>query len=304
MLRSLKPHALLFLLLSMASSSLHSQVADDSRTSEAIVRENLEQRMNNMRNLDSLARQTGRATEADMKGRYFRPELTGELKEQLEVNPSAIAAYSDILGQPNTGAVRLVAQKDCTGIKRESKLANCYQENSNIREFANAYSFRERKRTIFGRSDIALSRGFIIAGRHSVQTILVDLGTLEIGLLTPESPEVSYLFGFAPLSDPAGMDAQYDELKNGLTVANFVDGSIAGRLTYSKAARIVPDRVYGIRAIAYRSPDSSPGEKDADVVVVFKIVETDDEGGATVVWREISRKEGLIMRPEEPADGS
>lgn len=304
MVFELKQHALPVLVLLIASYSAYSQVADDRRSREAIVRENLEQRMNNMRNLDSLARKTGRTAEADMKTRYFRPELTKELEEQLEVDPSAIDAYRGIFDQPNTGAVRLIAQKDCTGIKRERKLADCYQENSNIREFANAYSFREQKRTVFGRSDIALSRGFIIAGRHSVQTILADLGTSDIGRLTPESPEIAYLFGFVPRSDPAGMDAQYDELKNGLTVANYDNGRIGEKQTYSKAARILPDRVYAIRAIAYRSPDSSPGEKDADVIVVFKIVETDDEGGATIVWRELSRKEGLTMRPEDFADGS
>jgi len=70
-------------------------------------------------------------------------------------------------------------------------------------------------------------------------------------------------------------------------------------MTYSKTAKIETGQVYAMRSIAYRSEAMSQTEKDADVVIVLKVVDTDDNGGATLLWKEISRKPGLVMEEDE-----
>lgn len=272
-------------------------------TQEDIMRDNLEQRMNNMRNLDALARKQAEADRAsEPKARYYRPELTKELRERMQIAESHLSANIGFLDGQASGIVRLIEQADCSGIKKPSKAAECYQENANIREYANAFSFRERQRAVFGKSDLALAKGHLVGGRHSVQTIIVPLGNADFGGLAESSPEISYLFSFRPAGDAEGMDAQFEDLRMGMTVTNFANGGAAGKFTYSKSAKLRPGEVYALRAIAYRSPVNTPSEKDSDVVVVLKVLETGKDGGATILWRELSRKPGMVMRDEEQAE--
>lgn len=277
-----------------------SQSPPSQPTREDIMRDNLEQRMNNMRNLDALARKQAEAERAgEPKARYYRPELTKELRERMQVAEPLLTSNVGFLDGQSSGIVRLIEQADCSGIRKAEKAAECYQENANIREYANAFSFRERERAVFARSDLALAKGHLVGGRHSVQTILVPLGDADFGGLTAESPEISYLFGFKPAEDAEGMDAQFEELRMGLTVTNFANGSPSGKFTYSKSAKLRPGGVYALRAISYRSPAISPSDKDTDVVVVLKVLETGKDGGATILWRELSRKPGMVMKDEE-----
>jgi hypothetical protein len=285
-----------------AISAAFGQGVPSQPTKDDIVRENLEQRMNTMRNLDVLSRRTAKENRESLKTTYFRPELTEELEQRLEVAPSVLAVYGELLRQTGTGAVKLLAQANCEKIRKSSKLVECYQQNANIREFANAYSFRENKRAVFARSDIAVTSDYLVAGRHSVQTLIVRLGPKEVQWIDRDSPEIGYLFEFTPAPDAKGMDAQFEELKNGLTVVEMSGSEMKGARSYSKTARIVPGEVYAIRCIAYRPEGSEALEKDRDVVVVFKIVETPGEAGTTLVWKEIYRGDGMVMESGKDAN--
>jgi len=264
------------------------------------VRENLEQRMNTMRNLDTLARREAEmANRENLRARIYRPVLSKSLQRRLEIPPELVSAHGELLASGEAGIVTLVAQAKCDKFKRISKLADCYQENANIREYANAFSFREMKRVIYGKSDIGVSGDFLVGGRHSVQTMIVALEQTTFADLSPDSEEISYLFNFRPFNTPEGMDQQYEDIRLGLSVANYSNGSIGSKLTYAKTAKIEKGKVYALRAIAYRSSQSSSTEKDHDVIVALKVLDIDDDGGATILWRVIERKPGQIMK-EEP----
>lgn len=263
-----------------------------------IVQDNLERRINDMRNLDVLSRRTAAKERQAVKERYYLPELTDDLVRRRTVPQSVLVNYSKVLKQSNSGAVRLLFPPDCSRVTRISRLTKCYQENANIRGFANAYSFRENKRAVFARSDIALSEKYLFAGRHSVQTLLVSLGNADLAAIGRDSPEVSFLFAFRPAEDPKGMDAQFAELVNGLTIAAFDGDTETGRRTYSKMALVERGCTYALRSIAYRPEGEDPLPKDADVVVVFKLVERSGSG-ATIVWKEIARGEGVQMKKDE-----
>lgn len=269
------------------------------RTEADIVRDNLEQRMNNMRNLDALARKQAEMDSREaLKTRYFRPEMTEDLRERMEVDPESLTEYSDLLASPDAGALKLIAQKECGKTRNFKKATDCYQENANVREFANSYSFREKERTIFGKADIGVTADHFVAGRHSVQTLLVDLGERDLEGITADSALIGYLFSFLPLESAKGMDAQFEDLRRGLTVTNFENGTAGERFTYSKAAKISAGHVYALRTIAYRGEGSEPLPKDVDVAVVFRVIDLHD-GAVTIIWKEISRGPGLVMKLSE-----
>lgn len=275
----------------------------DRPTQSDIVKDNLERRMNTMRNLDTLARKQAEVDRREeLKTRYFKPELSDELRKRMEVAPDVLQTYGDFLSRPATGVLKLIPQKDCTRIERLSKATECYQENANIREYANAFSFREKLHTLFGRSDIGITSKYLVGARHSVQTMIVDLGNLDLSAVNRDSAEINFLFSFVPEESSKGMDAQFDDLKNGMTVASFENGAVGRTRNYSKVAKIEPGHVYAFRSIAYRGETTEPLEKDADVVVVFKVVANEDDGDTTIVWKELSRKPGMVMKmSEEPA---
>lgn len=271
-------------------------------TREDVVRDNLERRMNDMRNLDVLSRRTAAERREAVRAQYFRPELTKDLERRRTVDDSVLTRFAEFLKAPGTGAVTLIAQSDCRRYSKVSKLEDCYQENANIREYANAYSFRENKRAVFAQSDLGLSGEYLIAARHSVQTLLVFLGRKDVADIDLSSREISFLFDFRPSQDPALMDVQFNDLANGLTVAEFDGDRITGKQNYSKAAKLQEGAVYALRSIAYRPEGAEPLGKDADVVVVFKVVALTSSGEVTIVWKELSRSPGVVMTRGEQED--
>ncbi|HUF02715.1 MAG TPA: hypothetical protein VMM38_00915 [Aridibacter sp.] len=294
--------AMISTVIGLCTIGIAAQNPPDRPTQADIVRENLERQMNTMRNLDTLVRKQAEIEQREgLRTRYFPPKMTDELRERLAVSPEVLEAYGEFLNQPGTGALKLLPPSDCSKIERLSKATRCFQENANIREYANAFSFRENQHTLFGKSDIGITSDYLVGGRHSVQTMIVDLGKREIGAVTADSPEIGFLFSFRPDESVKGMDAQFDDLKNGMTVANFENGVVGPTRNYSKAAKIETGHVYAFRSIAYRGETTDPLAKDVDVVVVFKVVERDEDGGTTIVWRELLRSPGMVMKLSEEA---
>lgn len=301
--KRLASSVMLFIVTGLCTLVAGAQTPPSQPTQSDIIRENLERRMNTMRNLDTLARKQAEVDQREeLKTRYFRPELTDELRDKLEVDAKVKQAYGDLLSRPGAGALKLLPQKDCSRIERLSKATDCYQQNANIREFANAFSFRENRHTLFGKSDIGITGKYIVGGRHSVQTMIVDLGEIELDAVGADSAEIDFLLSFKPDGSAKGMDAQFDELKNGMTVASFENGVAGPTRNYSKVAKIDAGHVYAFRSIAYRGETTEPAPKDVDVVIVFKVVGQDGDGTTTIVWKELSRKPGMVMTlSEEPA---
>lgn len=295
--------AMVFCVFGLCAFGVGAQSPPSRPTQSDIVRENLERRMNTMRNLDTLARRQAELDKREeLKTRYFRPEMTEELREKLEVDAGVLEDHGEILGKPGAGALKLLPVKDCSRIEKLSKATECYQYNANVREFANAFSFRENQHTLFGKSDIGMSGKYLVGGMHSVQTMIVDLGEIDLAAVTTDSPEIDFLLGFKPEESAKGMDAQFDELKTGMTVASFENGAVGRTRNYSKVAEIEAGHVYAFRSIAYRGETTEPAAKDVDVVVVFKVVEREGDGATTIVWKELMRKPGMVMRmSEEPA---
>jgi hypothetical protein len=162
-------------------------------------------------------------------------------------------------------------------------------------EYANGYSFRESKRAVFARSDVALGGDFFVAGRHSVQAIIVDLGDAAIGELKIDSPGVSYLNSIKPSSSEKKIDEEFSLYKNGLTIASFSNGA-EKKFSFGKISKIEIDRTYAMRSIAYRPQGAEALPKDRDVIVVLRVVKRDKDGATTLVWRELSRGTGLEMK--------
>jgi len=259
----------------------------------------LERRMSNIGLSGAAAsREAVQARRAKLFGRKYRAELTDRFKQRMAIDQSLSNKFEKDMAAGRTGLVKLISPLDCKKAETEGKLLKCLQENANILEFANGFSFRETKRSVFARSDVALGGEYFVTGRHSVQTIIVDLGDKPLDELTVDSQGISHLVSFKPSDQEKKVDEEFLLYKNGLTVASFATGK-EQKFNFGKVSKIVPNTTYALRTVAYRPPGVEPLPKDKDVLVVFRVVKVDEKGDTTILWREESRTEGLVMINKE-----
>ncbi len=222
-------------------------------------------------------------------GFLLRTKPTKEQKKFLLPNPVDLKKYEQFLEQPKTGIFRLMPDLDCTEnanvLKADAVCLNYIPESS-------YYSFREKEHTIDLLADIRLRNGFLISDGILSQGILVNLGNIELEEVTPASEGLNFISSFLP--DPQGLEAQkqYIQVMRGVKV---------GAYEYKKAIRVMQDATYALRVIAYKGNifrvfrgyrfDLLDGDKRIDITLVFRVVRTEQDGGVTLLWKEIDRKE-------------
>jgi hypothetical protein len=115
---------------------------------------------------------------------------------------------------------------------------------------------------------------------------------------------LKYLVAYQPDTDPKAAAEHAKQFRSGITVDGF-------RYTDS----ITPDenRTFAMRLIAYGLENglgpvtdqttsdemlfqSLVYDKRVDVVVVFRILERDELGGLTIVWKELSRSDAAKIK--------
>lgn len=286
---------LLVLNFSIFSQNPPNRTNTDRRSRADVVRDNLEQRMVNMRNNRIRSNRRG-VNSRKRRSAIIRPKLSDELKQQLKIDDNTKELYSSILNQENTGVFKLFPFKNCSVEKKKKKRFRCWQENANIRGFANGFSFRQNEHSILAKSDISIKKDVLVTGKHSVQTIITDLGDVSLDDLSKDSAGVSYLASFKPSVESKEMDKEYNMFLSGLVAGTYANGGIVNPHSFSKASKIIINHTYAIRSIAYRPENSVALEKDKDVIIVFRVIDNDAAGGVVILWKQLEVKEGLVMK--------
>lgn len=217
------------------------------------------------------------------------PNKTKTTDAKLKIDKAELAKHESFLKTPQTGIFNLLpAVPDCpeTAAKSERKL--CEEEKRSVEYFANSYSFREKKNSPLLRADLSLAGSLFETGKSSVQSIIVQLGDVPLESLTLESEGVSYLAQYKPEQEIAKVNAQFEQMKNGVKVD--------GKYTYSKSSPVKENTTYALRSIAYYGDGIAQTGKNADVTIVFRVVKRNDDGTLTVLWKELDRKEATKLK--------
>jgi hypothetical protein len=219
----------------------------------------------------------------------LRTRPNKEQKKRLQPYPQDVRKYEQFLQKPRTGIFRLMPDIGCTEninvIKADAVCLKYIPESS-------YYSFREKEHTIEMLADIRLRNGFLISDGILSQGILVHLGETELERVEAQTEALGHLAKFTP--EPQGMEAQkqYIQMMRGVKI---------GKYEYKKALPINENGTYALRVIAYRGNifrsfrgyrfDLLSGDKRIDLTIAFRIVRKDQDGGITLLWKEIERKE-------------
>jgi hypothetical protein len=219
----------------------------------------------------------------------LRTKPTKEQKRRLQPNAQDLSKYAQFLDQPRTGIFRLMPDLGCTEninvIRADAVCLNSIPESS-------YYSFREKEHTIEMLSDIRLRNGFLISDGIMAQGILVHLGEIELENIAPQSAGLEYLSSYAPNDQSAEAQKQFLQMMRGVKVGNY---------EYKKALPMIENATYALRVIAYKGSvfrsfrgyrfDVLFGDKRIDLTIAFRVIRKETDGTATLLWKEIERRE-------------
>jgi hypothetical protein len=209
-----------------------------------------------------------------------RLSASKDTKNRLKVDVSDRIAYKGILDEKNTGILRLLPQIDCLTASK-GEMPKCLAKRQELSFFANSYSFQREAYTGPDYGDISLVDGNLDAFQSNRQVLLANLGDLPLSDVTLNSESVRYINAFQPNANLGNAQNQFDEIRKGIR---------NGGVVYSKnVAANVGDTVV-VRSIAY-PVNGFAATKDADRVVVMKIVKKDADGALTLVWKELARQD-------------
>jgi hypothetical protein len=219
----------------------------------------------------------------------LRTKPTREQKRRLQPNPQDLQKYAQFLDQSRTGIFRLMPDIGCTEninvIKADAACLNFIPESS-------YYSFREKEHTIEMLADIRLRNGFLISDGIMAQGFLVHLGEIELEKIAPQSAGVEFLSNYSPDTESAEAQKDYLLMMRGVKVGNY---------EYKKALPIIENGTYALRVIAYKGSvyrafrgyrfDVLFGDKRIDLTIAFRVIRKEQDGGITLLWKELARRE-------------
>lgn len=208
---------------------------------------------------------------------------TSEIEERLNIEDEEISAYQTFLSFPKTGVFKLLSYKNCT---TETDKEKCYDLNRSVKFFGSSYSFREKEHKLFYQSDLIKFGDSLETSQNANQSVFVNLGDVSLENLTLNSEGMNFLVNFVPERKAEKVNEQYEKIAKGIKIGNY---------EYLKSLPIAENNTYALRSVAYKGSLYSPGEI-ADVIVAFRVIDADKDGTLTVVWKEMSRKDGVKLK--------
>lgn len=207
-----------------------------------------------------------------------------------------IAKYKEFLKQSKTGLFRLFPDFGCEAKNVVRADGDC----ADAVPISSAYSFRQRDYVNYDFLDIRLKDGNLITDGFLSQEIIVSLGDVPLENLSLASYGMKFLSDFKPEQKIQEAKKQFKQIAETITL----DGH-----HYGKSVKADLNKTYAVRIIAYRNDDKkiarlSPDtlsieekkfwdlEDDTriDLIIAFRIVRQDEDGNATILWKELNRR--------------
>ncbi len=282
-------------------------------------------RQRNEQELNKRQQNSDRLTQNSLRNRLKSPARTHSTQSQpltkeekarirkiLTPNAEDLIKYKDFLQMSNTGIFRLFPDFDCESegvIRVDGNCANLVPGSWN-------YSFRQKDYSDSDFLDVRLKDGNLIGEGFLSQEILVRLGDVPLENVSPASGGIKFLMGFTPETESEKVKRQFAQIANGIETDGY---------KYAKRVKAEENTTYAMRIVAYRNEDktinrlsgknataddfkfinSNHIDKRIDLTVAFRIVRRDENGGITILWKEINRRDTpkiVFAKNEKPSD--
>jgi hypothetical protein len=154
-----------------------------------------------------------------------------------------------------------------------------------------SFSFRTESYRIARLSDVTFTDKSFQAGGVVLHGIFVKLGDVPIEEVDLQTRGLKYLVDFQPEPDYEKGKALDAELTKGVASDGFL---------YRRGLFITENTTFALRSIAYDGKyyravetvtyNEFDYDKRRDVIVVFRIVEKDEAGNVTILWKKLQEK--------------
>ncbi len=225
------------------------------------------------------------------------PPISESTRQRLIVAKEDEEKFAAFLKQSKTGIFKLFNTFDMTCSPAEAKVANngvcAFWASSG---FGRAYSFRQRTHEITYKSDFEIAKDTIMVRGANTLGYLASLGNVELDAVNDKTDAVQSVSKVTVPTNVEEIVKVESQLTKGLTVQG---------VTFAKYARVAENTTYLLRAIAYNAPlflnngkiNILENDKRQDIIVAFRVIRKDADGGVTFIWKEMSRKNAprLVM---------
>lgn len=214
---------------------------------------------------DSFPRLEAVPTTLDAPGRY-PPKREERIIEKGILAPAAndVAQHHFLLSQEKTGLMRLLPRESFDWE------VNKVPKRVDMRGGGAYFSFHYRSHEYGFGSDISFERGQLGVGFAGADYgMLTDIGDTPLETIVAEDPRALFLLDYQPPTKEheARREGRKYRAYNGVRVGGVVYGSsVAGQVNHT----------YLVRSIVYNY---------SDVLVAFRIVSLNEDGGLTVAWK-------------------
>lgn len=228
----------------------------------------------------------------------YRKPTKKELKT-IEPDRRFLNKYSDFLRQPNTGLTKLIADRGCAD---NTKIVIVSEEclKYTMPGAGSSFSFRKQTYSIARLADITYTDNSFQATGVFLHGIFVNIGDVPLERITLQTEGLKYLAEFQPESD-------YE--KNKEIDLQLAEGIESDGFLYRRGLYIVLNTTFVLRSIAYDGKymrairgvtyDEFDFDKRKDVIVAFRIVEKDEQGNVTILWKKIQESDSPKIKNSE-----
>lgn len=219
------------------------------------------------------------------RGIYRKPDKK-EI-EVLAVPERLVTENRKALSLSNTGIVRLNSNSNCvTDTFVVEAREDCIKFS--MPGAGTAYSFRFENYRLPRLADIIVFDGVFKTGGVLQQVVMSNIGDVLIEDVSLTTNGLKFLVDLKPVQDSNEFIDREEQLTDGISSNGF---------TYAKGNPIKLNSTYALRSIAYRGKylqsiegiqyDELAFDKRRDTIVAFRVVDLDESGQITIVWRRL-----------------
>lgn len=238
------------------------------------------------------------ATLQRLTDQLYRKPTRAELKT-IAPDAGLFRQYADFLKQSNTGLTKLAADAGCA---ENTRVIVATEEclRYTMPGAGSAFSFRINNYRIPRLADILFTDDSFQASGVLLHGILVNVGDISLDNLNLQTRGLKFLVDFQPEPDYQKGKAIDDKLLEGIKQ----DGFLYRRGLYAKenTTFVLRSIAYGgkyLRAVDRISYNEFDFDKRRDVIVAFRIVDKDEAGNVTILWKILASKKSPQVKRSE-----
>lgn len=227
------------------------------------------------------------------------PSFSRRQRKDLEPAADIKSRFGQILNSDKTGIFKIFPDYGC-------EAQNVLRVDNECADFIPGsafYSIRKKQHTTDVYADLRLSDGFLVSDGFLSQGILVNLGAIALVNVGVNDERLNFIRSFAPDVNASNAARQRKKLDQGVRQNGLI---------FASSARLIEGDTYVLRVVAYRGkffrtfrgiPYNALGiDKRKDLTVALHVARIDENGSATIVWRELEHKDSpkIILQQNSP----